>query len=78
MINVILHLLNEDPVVCEIEDMPNPSDYLLTVKNPRRKDGKDLQYLEPNVNTVIFPMFRVSFLEVIESHEEEIITFVRE
>lgn len=78
MINVILHLLNEDPVVCEIEDLPNPSDYLLTVKNPRRKDGKDLQYLEPNVNTVIFPMFRVSFLEVIESHEEEIITFVRE
>jgi hypothetical protein len=78
MINVIVHLLNEDPVVCEIEDLPNPSDYLLTVKNPRRKDGKDLQYLEPNVNTVIFPMFRVSFLEVIESHDEEIITFVRE
>ncbi len=78
MINVILHLLNEDPVVCEIEDLPNPSDYLLTVKNPRRKDGKDLPYLEANVNTVIFPMFRISFLEVIESHEEEIITFVRE
>jgi hypothetical protein len=78
MINVILHLLNEDPVVCEIEDLPNPSDYLLTVRNPRRKDGKDLQYLEPNVNTVIFPMFRISFLEIIESHEEEIITFVRE
>jgi hypothetical protein len=78
MPSIILHLLNEDPIVGEIDDLPGKSDYIFTVKNPRRKDGKDLPYVEPNVNTLLIPVFRVSFIEVLSEKEEEIITFVRE
>ncbi len=78
MASIILHLLNEDPIVGEIDDLPAKTDYLLMIKNPRRKDGKDLPYVEQSVNTLIIPVFRVSFIEILSEKEEEIITFVRE
>jgi len=78
MASIIAHLVNDDPILGEVEMLPKPTDFTITIRNPRRKDGKDLPYLEPNVSTIIIPIFRVSFVEVLESHEEEIITFVRE
>jgi hypothetical protein len=49
------------------------------LKNPRKKDGKDVHYLEPNVNLVIWPFHRITFIELIQDVEEdEIISFVRE
>ncbi len=79
MPTIIIHMLNEDPVMGEIDEMPTPSDSLLIVKNPRRKDGKDLSYLDPTVTTVLWPVSRVNFIEIIPiGSEEEIISFVRE
>jgi len=37
MPSVIVHLQNEDPVVGEMDELPKPIDYLITVKNPRKK-----------------------------------------
>lgn len=78
MPNIIVHMQNEDPIVGEVDELPKPTDYLITIKNPRKKDGKDLPYLEPNINVIIIPVFRVNFIEVGTEHEEEIISFVRE
>lgn len=79
MISVILHIANEDPIVGELAEMPTPSDQIVVVKNPRRRDGKDVSYLNGNVSTVIWPMVRVNFIEVMsDGDEEEIITHVRE
>ncbi len=79
MPTVIIHLQNEDPVLGEIDELPAPSDSVIMLKNPRRKDGKDLSYLENNVTTTIWPVSRISFIEVLPTgEEEEIITFVRE
>jgi len=79
MPTIIIHMLNEDPVMGEIDELPTPSDTLLIVKNPRRKDGKDLTYLDPSVSTVLWPVSRVNFIEIIPiGSEEEIISFVRE
>jgi len=79
MISVILHIANEDPIVGELDEMPTPSDQIVVVKNPRRRDGKDISYLNGNVSTVIWPMIRVNFIEVMsDGDEEEIITHVRE
>ncbi len=76
---VVLHLTGDVPVMGEIEELPKPTDTLLTVTNPRQRDGKDLHYLEHNVLKVIWPIERVNLIEVIESAEEEkIIGFVRE
>jgi hypothetical protein len=79
MPTVIIHISNEDPVLGEIDALPNPTDQLLLIKSPRLKDGKDLRYLETNVTLAIWPVARINFIEVLPSgEEEEIITFVRE
>ncbi len=78
-ITVLLHLTGEDPVVGEIEGMPTPTDATITVNNPRRRDGKDLAYVQGNVVTVIWPLWRINFVEVMPTAEEEhLIGFVRE
>lgn len=79
MPTLLIHVQNDDPVMGEVDEIPNPTDQMVVIKNPRRKDGKDLHYLEPNVTTMIWPIVRVTFIEVMPSgEEEEIITFVRE
>lgn len=76
---VLIHMTNEDPIVAEIEAMPERSDILLTIQNPRRRDGKDLHYLQPEVQTIILPFHRISFIEVMPSGEhEEVFSFIRE
>lgn len=79
MPSVIVHISNEDPVLGEIEDLPGITDSIIIIKNPRRRDGKDLPQIDPNVTTVIWPMTRLNYIEVLPSaEEEEIITHVRE
>ena len=78
-ITVIVHIANEDPIVGEIEEMPSASENFIVVQNPRRRDGKDLHYLDTEVTTVIWPWVRINFLEIMPSEEEEqIIGPVRE
>lgn len=78
-INVILHISGEEPIVGEIEEMPTPGDTVLIVNSPRKRDGKDLPYLDTDVTTVLWPWDKINFLEIIPTEaEEEIIGFVRE
>jgi hypothetical protein len=76
---VILHIAGEPSIVGEVEELPKPNDTLMVVSNPRLRDGKDLHYLEHNVTKVIWPVEKLSLIEVLESEEEEnLIGFVRE
>lgn len=78
-ITLVLHVEDEAPIVGEVDEVPDPQDIMVVVNNPRRRDGKDLQYLDNNVVTVIWPVSRINFIEVLPSLEEErIIGFVRE
>lgn len=76
---LLIHLLNEDPMVGEVEELPAPGDVSICVQNPRKRDGKDLSYIQNDVTTVFLPWTRISFIEVLPSGaEDEIIGFVRE
>ncbi len=76
---VVLHISGDLPVVGEVDELPKPTDTIVTLSNPRQRDGKDLHYLEPNVVKVIWPIEKIALIEVLESAEEEkIIGFVRE
>ncbi|HNN12206.1 MAG TPA: hypothetical protein PKL78_01520 [Anaerolineales bacterium] len=76
---VILHIPNEPSVLGEVEDLPKPIDNIITVTNPRQKDGKDLHYIDQGTVKVIWPITKISFIEVLgDSEEEKIIGFVRE
>ena len=78
-ITVQLHILNEDPIVAEVEALPGPQDTNVTVSNPRLRDGKDLRYVAPNVTSIIFPLARINFIQILPSGEEErVVGFVRD
>ena len=79
MPTVLIHVANEDPILGEVDELPAVTDTNILVKNPRRRDGKDVPNLLNNVTQVIWPMVRVSFIEIVPGgEEEEIIGFVRE
>ena len=78
-ITVLIHISGEEPIVGEIEEMPKTTDNMLIVQNPRKRDGKDIHYVDNEVTTVIWPWDKINFLEVLPSGEEDqIIGFVRE
>jgi len=77
--SIILHITGETAILGEVEELPKPTDSLITVSNPRQRDGKDLHYINNNVVRVIWPIAKINFIEILESADEEkIIGFVRE
>ena len=77
--SVILHVAGEQPIIGEMDELPKPSDTIISVSNPRMRDGKDIHYIEPNVVKVFWPIDKLTLLEVLASSDEEkIIGFVRE
>ena len=71
MISILVHISNEDPVLGEVDALPEPTDQIIRLKNPRRRDGKDLHYLQANVTEVIWPIVRITFIEVVPSDQDE-------
>ena len=76
---VLIHLLNEDAVVGEIDHIPEPTDQVVIASNVRLRDGRNVSYLLPETDTVIYPWTRIHCVEILPSEEEEeIVSFVRE
>ena len=77
--SIILHIAGEPAVAGEIEEFPKAADTIIMVLNPRLKDGKDLHYLDNNVTKVIWPLNKISFIEIVDgAGDEKIIGFVRD
>ncbi len=77
--SVIIHISGEQPILGEVEELPKPTDTLLTVNNPRLRDGKDIHYIEHNAIKVIWPIDKITLIEILESADEDkVIGFVRE
>ena len=77
--SIILHISGEASIIGEIEELPKLTDTIIIVSNPRLRDGKDIHYLEHNVVKVIWPVAKITLIEVLESEDEEhLIGFVRE
>ena len=74
-----IHIINEEPILAEVDNLPAPTDTLVIANNPRLRDGKDLRFLAANVTTLILPVSRLNFIQVMPSgSEERVIGFVRE
>lgn len=76
---LLMHLVGEEAFLCEADQLPNPDDTTLVVSNLRRRDGKDVNFLDSSVKSVIFPLARINFIEVMQAEEEEeIVGFARD
>ncbi len=71
MISVLVHILNQESVKMDIEEIPAPGDVSLIGKNPREKTDKEVNWVEDGVTTVVIPMWRITLIEVLPSLEEE-------
>jgi hypothetical protein len=76
---LLIHIVNEDPIVGEVDDLPGNTDTLILVHNPRRRDGKDIHYLDSSVVSILMPVSRTTFIEIIPSEiEENLISHVKD
>ena len=76
---LLVHLENEDAVVGEVEEMPDPTAQYLALRSPRLRDGREVTYLLAETNVVLYPWNRVHSVEILPTEEDEqIVTFVRE
>jgi hypothetical protein len=79
MHTVLIHILNEESIVGEIEELPQPTDQVLIVNNVRYRDGRDVSYVLPETDIVIYPWQRIHCIEIMPGEEkEEIVSFIRE
>lgn len=67
---VIVHVLNEEAFVAEMEDMPAANASYIVIANPRTRENKHLQWAINGAVRFIFPMARISFIEVMMSEQD--------
>ena len=78
-LSAIIQMLEEDPLLGELDGPPDPAAHFLTVYNPRRRDGRAVPFLEANVETLLIAWHRVAFVQLLPRAEvEKAIGFVRE
>ena len=79
-ITVLIHIANADPVMAEIEELPNTTDQFLLCTNPRARDGKPMHLFDPEAVRFIFPWHRITYIEAYPSEEDrtEVETFFRD
>lgn len=70
-ISLLIHVTGEDAFVLDVEELPAPQDQILIGTNPRYRDGKEVRNVLPEVNTLILPWWRINFIEILPSKEEE-------
>lgn len=74
-----VHIANDDPVVIDVDELPSPDSIFVMGMNPQRRDGKDVPYIQREVNQVMFPWWRINFIQVLPSGaDEDIETFIRD
>jgi hypothetical protein len=62
--DVIVHVLNEQPLIADIYAVPDATDAGLLCTNLRLKDGKRPVFIDKIENTFFFPYRMIRFLEI--------------
>ncbi|MBX7251740.1 MAG: hypothetical protein K1X50_07130 [Candidatus Promineofilum sp.] len=78
-LSAIIQMLEEDPILGELDGRPDAAAHFLTVHNPRRRDGRAVPLFEANVETVLIAWHRIATVQLLPQAEvEKAIGFVRE
>lgn len=79
MQTIYVHVADGEAIMAEVEDLPNPTDQYIKLTNPRKRDGKDFSYLMEEVTQILVPWWRISYIEIMPTgEEEEVMTFIRD
>ena len=64
MLRAVIHPLNDQPLVVDIEEMPAPTDVAIVCRNVRTIDGKRPKFIDRKDSTFVFPFATIRFVEV--------------
>ena len=62
--NAVLHIINEQPLLCDLFEMPAPADVALRCTNLRMMDGKRPIFIDDMASVFVFPYLHIRFVEV--------------
>lgn len=62
--NSVLHLHNEQPLLCDLFEMPTAADVTVRLTNLRTLDGKRPVFVDDQKAVFVFPYHRVTFIEI--------------
>jgi hypothetical protein len=62
--DVVIHLLNEQPILADLIAEPTAVDTCLICTNLRTTNGKTPVFVEDGASTFVFPMAHIRFIEV--------------
>lgn len=69
---ILIHVLGEEPILADAEQLPDPKDNFLHFANPRKRDGKPVSYVTRGATDFYLPWHRISIVEVLRGEEEEV------
>jgi len=64
--NVVIHVMNEQPLMADLYALPEASDAGLVCTNLRTPDGKRPTFVDRSESTFFFPYLVIRFLEIPE------------
>jgi hypothetical protein len=62
--DVVIHILNEQPLVADLYDMPTSSDVALVCTNLRTLNGKRPVFTDAIDSVFLFPLMHIRFVEI--------------
>jgi hypothetical protein len=78
-VSILIHISGEEPILADVDEMPDINAQAIACSNMRRRDGKEIHYLDREATHFFIPWRQISLVEVLTAEEEaEIISFVRE
>ena len=63
--NVVIHIVNEQPLLADLYDMPTATDLSLVCTNVRMLDGKKPLFIDHTSSTFVFPYLHLRFIEIL-------------
>ena len=73
--DVVVHIINEQPLLADLLSAPEPSDVALICRNLRTMNGSKPVFIDSADSTFVLPMAAIRFVEIhrssVEEHEAE-------
>jgi hypothetical protein len=71
MYSILVHISNSEPVKVDVEELPKATDTCIIGRNPRERSDREFTWVDEGVTTVIFPWWRINYVQVLPSGEDE-------
>ena len=62
--NVVIHLMNEQPLLADVEAMPGPTDVAFVCTNLRTMNGTRPVFIDRMESVFVFPYATIRFIEL--------------